>query len=161
MWPKTDARFGSTLEAHGPSGSLAEGVGILVSSRHRSESVAVPGIYGWRQCTDNEREPGFGVLAPLNSSFSELKGRGDKFFEGELNRATRSFELSNEKAQKLGQVDRIGDETVRLLVAKALEANRCLSEVVLAQPKTGGGNVMSVRFQGTEIGSGKSTWRSM
>lgn len=66
-----------------------------------------------------------------------------------------------QKAQKLEQVDRIGDETIGLLVAKALKARRGSFGAVLARCRTVLGNAMSEGARGKRAHGEKSTWRSI
>jgi len=54
-----------------------------------------------------------------------------------------------QKAQKLEQVDRIGDETIGLVVANALKARGGSSGAVLARCRTARGNAMSERARGS------------
>jgi hypothetical protein len=72
--------------------------------------------------------------------FCELDGAHesmDRGWRGMGSAANPRFRAVAQKARKLEQVDRIGDETVRPLVAKALKANSCSSEGALAYLKTG------------------------
>lgn len=70
------------LEASGPSGSRVDGVGIVVSSRHRSELVVVPGIYGWRQQPVNEREHDFGGPGATELEFFGAQRMGCRALRG-------------------------------------------------------------------------------
>jgi hypothetical protein len=65
-----------------------------------------------------------------------------------------------QKAQKLEQVGRIGDETIGLLVAKALKARGGSFGVVLARSRMVRRNAMSEGARGKRAHGEKSTWRS-
>jgi hypothetical protein len=65
-----------------------------------------------------------------------------------------------QKAQKLEQVGRIGDETTRLLVANALKARGGSFGAVLARSRTIRSNATSEGARGNRVHGGKSTWRS-
>lgn len=103
---------------------------FLVSRRHRSGSVAVTGRL-WLEAE-----------------------------AGQECRATRCFELLIGRLKSSSRS--IESETRRsgFLLRRRWRRIWCPSEVVLARLKTGGGNVMSVRFWGTETGGEESTWRS-
>jgi hypothetical protein len=112
-------------------GSFGATIGVNqneVSSRRR----LMPGVsHGEGESTALK------VTALVVCELDGARGSMDRGWRGMSSTANPRFRAVAQKAQKLEQVDQIGDETVRPLVAKALKATSCPSDGALAHLKTG------------------------